>query len=173
MSLHIIIDGYNLIHQSEIFRAINATDMESARVALVDALAGYKRFKPHKITVVFDAWNAPVGSTQKDQRKGIHIQFSSNRESADHVIKRMAAKERERALVVSSDKEIVTFAESQGAATISSPLFEERIHLAASDIIDATDQLSDSGWVPTTKKKGPHRRLSKRQRRNRLKQNKL
>ena len=173
MSLHIIIDGYNLIHQSKTFSEFNASDIESARDELIDALAGYKRLKAHKITVVFDGGNALNGFSKKDQRKGIHIRFSSNRETADHVIKRMAAREREKALVVSSDKEIVNYAESKGAATISSPLFEERIRLAASYITDDTDPEIHSGWVPTTKKKGPARRLSKRQRRNRIKLNKL
>ena len=175
MPLHIIIDGYNLIHRSETFNEYHAADIESARDALVDALSVYKRLKSHKITVVFDAWNAPAGATRKDRRKGIHIQFSSAMETADHVIKRMAAREKEKALVVSSDREIVSFAESQGAATISSPLFEERIHLAASDMADDIDRSTSthSGWLPTTKKKGPRRRLSKRERRNRLKLGKL
>ena len=173
MPLHIIIDGYNLIHQSATFHEFHAADIERAREALVDALAGYKRLKSHKITVVFDAWNAPPGSTRKDRRKGIHVRFSSTRETADHVIKRMAAGEREKALVVSSDREIVNYAESQGAATISSPLFEERIHLASADMADETDPSIHSGWLHTTKKKGPRRRLSKRQRRNRLKLDKL
>ena len=173
MSLHIIIDGYNLIHRSETFNEYHAADIESARDSLVDALAAYKRLKPHKITVVFDAWNAPAGAIRKDRRKGIHIQFSSASETADHVIKRMAAREKVKAMVVSSDREIVNYAESQGAATISAKLFEERIHLAASDMTDDTDRSTDSGWLPTTKKKGPRRRLSKRERRNRLKLGKL
>jgi len=173
MSLHIIIDGYNLIHQSKTFSEFNASDIESARDALIDALAGYKRLKAHKITVIFDGGNTVSGFSKKEQRKGILIRFSSNRESADHVIKRMAAKEREKALVVSSDKEVVNYAESKGAATISSPLFEERVHLAASYISDDADPVIHSGWAPTTKKKGPRRRLSKRHRRNRIKLNKL
>ena len=109
MPLHIIIDGYNLILQSETFSEFNTRDIENSRDALVDALAVYKRFKRHKITVVFDGLNAPAGFFNKDRRKGIHIRFSSSGESADTVIKRMAAKEREKALVVSSDKEIVNW----------------------------------------------------------------
>ena len=173
MSLHIIIDGYNLIYQSNTFSDFNASDLESARDALVSALARYKRLKAHKITVVFDGGNAFPDVSDKDQRKGILVRFSSSRETADHVIKRMAAREKEKALVVSSDKEIVNFAESKGAATISSPLFEERLHLATAFITGDTDPEIHSGWVPTTKKKGPSHRLPKRQRRNRIKRNKL
>ena len=173
MSLHIIIDGYNLIHQSQTFSDFNASDIESARNALVSALVDYKRLKAHKITIVFDGGNAFFDFPAKEQRSGIHIRFSSGNETADHVIKRMAAKEREKALVVSSDKEVVNYAESQGAATISSPMFEERIHGAAVDSLNDFHSENHSGWVSTTKKKGPSRRLSKRQRRNRMKRSKL
>ena len=78
MSLHIIIDGYNLIYQSEAFNPLNASDIETARDALVAALAAYKRLKAHKITVVFDGRAELNGFLKKYQRKGIHIRFSSN-----------------------------------------------------------------------------------------------
>ena len=142
MSLHIIIDGYNLIHQSQTFSEFIASDIESARNALVSALVDYKRVRAHKITVVFDGGNAVTDFPSKEQRNGIHV-----RETADHVIKRMAAKDREKALVVSSDRDIVNYAESQGAATISSSLFEERIYLAAVDISNDNHPESASGWI--------------------------
>lgn len=173
MSVHIIIDGYNLICQSQTFSDFINSDMESARDALVDALVDYKRLKAHKITVVFDGGNAFSDSSRRDRHKGIHIRFSSIGETADHVIKRMASMEREKALVVSSDKEIVTYAESKGAATISSSLFEKRLYNAAAFTPDDMDPGANAGWIPTTKKKGPKRRLSKRQRRNLMKYDKL
>ena len=173
MSVHIIIDGYNLIYQSQTFIDFNNSDMESARDDLVDALVDYKRLKAHKITVVFDGGNAFRDASRRDRHKGIHIRFSSIGETADHVIKRMASEEREKALVVSSDKEIVNYAESKGAATISSALFERRLHDATAFTPDDMDPETHSGWIPTTKKKGPRRRLSKRQRRNLMKRDKL
>lgn len=85
----------------------------------------------------------------------------------------MVAREKEKALVVSSDREIVHFAMSQGAATISSPMFEERIAMAAHMGGMGASVEEEGGWTPTTKKKGPSRRLSKRQRRSRVKTQKL
>jgi predicted RNA-binding protein with PIN domain len=170
MSLHIIIDGYNFILQSDQF---NKRDIQAAREAVVDALAAYKRQRGHKITIVFDGSNAPVVLQNRERRKGINITFSRHAELADTVIKRMAAREKHKALVVSSDREVVDFASHHGAATISSPMFEQKIAMAQfSDTAgDAADE--NRGWVPTTKKKGPRRRLSKRQRRNRNKIRKL
>jgi len=127
MSVHIIIDGYNLIRQSDVFRALDRRELQTGRDALIESLAAYKRIKPHKITVVFDGINGPADAWNRNRQRGIDIRFSNQGESADTVIKRMARRERERALVVSSDLDIVHFAASQGSATISSLQFEERI----------------------------------------------
>jgi predicted RNA-binding protein with PIN domain len=173
MSIHIIIDGYNLIRQSTTLSRLDRQDIMLGRDALVDMLAAYRKIKPHRITVVFDGHHSPAFSQQRDQKKGIAIRFSRRGESADDLIKRMAIKEREKALVVSSDLEVANSAAAHGAATISAPLFEGKIGMAVQLDgleIEAEDR---AGWTPTTKKKGPSRRLSKKQRRNRMKIKKL
>ena len=173
MSLHIIIDGYNLIRQSTTLSDLDRQDIQLGREALLNMLAAYKRIKHHRITVVFDGTNAPFLSQRMDKIKGIEIRFSRVGESADTVIKRMAVTEREKALVVSSDIEVVNAAASQGASTISSPMFEEKIAMAEHISANGVDREDKQGWVPTTKKKGPKRRLSKRKRKSRLKIKKL
>jgi uncharacterized protein len=173
MSIHIIIDGYNLIRQSAILSALDQQDIMLGREALVDTLAAYRKKKPHRITVVFDGSRSPLFSQRRDRQKGISIRFSRKGESADDVIKRMARKEREKALVVSSDKEIVNSAAASGAATISAPRFEEKIEMTATIALQLEDVEDSPGWVPTTKKKGPSRRLPKKKRRNRMKIKKL
>ena len=173
MSIHIIIDGYNLIRQSAALSRLDEQDIMLGRDALVDMLAAYRKIKPHRITVVFDGHHSPVFSQTQDRRKGIAIRFSRRGESADNVIKQMAMKEREKALVVSSDEDVVNTAEAYGAATISSASFEDKMGLAGQiDGLEITDE-DLRGWEPTTKKKGPPRRLSKKQRRNRIKIKKL
>jgi len=173
MSIHLIIDGYNLIRQSHELSSLDQRSLEMGREALIDRLVTYKRLKPHKITVVFDGMNAPSFTQRKDRVKGVEVRFSRVGESADTVIKRMAATERERALVVSSDQDVVNYAASRGAATVSSAVFEEKVAMASA--INDTDGGSDNegGWIPTTKKKGPRRRQSKKERRSRVKIRKL
>ncbi len=173
MSIHIIIDGYNLIRQSDSLYTLDRRDIQLGRKSLLDTLAAYKRIKRHRITVVFDGTNAPHFSQRKDQIKGIEIKFSRGGESADTVIKRMAAREREKALVVSSDLDVVNFATSKGAATISSPAFEEKIAMSAPMDTKRIKNEDGGGWIPTTKKKGPSRRLSKKKRRDKVKIRKL
>ena len=175
MSLHILIDGYNLIRQSSELSQLDQQDIQLGRKALIDRLVVYKKLKHHKITIVFDGIHAPLFSQNRAQVNGIKIIFSRQGELADAVIKRMVAREREKALVVSSDNDIVNFAESRGAATISSPEFERKAAMAVFMDTDAFDGEDDenSGWIPTTKKKGPGRRLGKRDRRSRMKTRKL
>jgi len=173
MSIHIIIDGYNLIRCSSSLSTLDQRDIQLGREALLDTLETYKRIKRHKITVVFDGTNASPFALQKDQIKGIKVKFSRSGETADTVIKRMAAREREKALVVSSDLDLVNFAASTGAATISSSAFEEKIAMAVYMDTKGIEDEVQSGWIPTTKKKGPSKRLSKSKRRNRVKIQKL
>jgi predicted RNA-binding protein with PIN domain len=173
MALHIIIDGYNFIRQSAELSLLDRADLQAGRDSLLDLLAAYKRLKGHRITVVFDGADAPGALVRRDRVKGINIRFSRGGESADAVIKRMAAREKEKALVVSSDRAVVDHCLAQGAAAISSPQFEQRAALADALDGDALEDQSDSGWVPTTRKKGPRRRLPRKKRRSRMRIKKL
>lgn len=173
MAIHIIIDGYNLIRQCASLSELDRIDIQSGREALIDMLAAYKKVKRHKITVVFDGINAPSFSPHQDRVKGILVKFSHNGESADTVIKRMAQREKEKALIVSSDLDIVDFAASKGAATINSLSFEEKLNIASYYDMKGIESEDDKAWIPTTRKKGPKKRLSKRKRRNRIKTKKL
>jgi predicted RNA-binding protein with PIN domain len=173
MSIHIIIDGYNLIRQSHSFSDLDRQDIQVGREALLDALAAYRRIKLHKITVIFDGTNAPPFSQHENQIKGIKVKFSRKGELADSLIKRMVNREREKALVVSSDLDIVNFATAKGAATIGSSDFEERVTMAVYMDTKGLEREDEGGWVPSTLKKGPSKRLSKRKRRNRIKIRKL
>jgi predicted RNA-binding protein with PIN domain len=168
MPLHIIIDGYNLIRQSSRFSDIDSRDIQAGRQALIDMLAAYKRVRAHRITVVFDGTHAPPYSVRSDRSKGVEIRFSRDGETADAVIKRMSSREGEKALIVSSDNDVVNHAQAQGSATIDSPGFEYR--MVSANFTDSPDSGeadpdSESGWIPTTKKKGPSRRRSKKERR--------
>ena len=165
MSLHIVIDGYNLIRQSRQFSTLDQQDLQSGREALVDALAAYKKIKGYAITVVFDGTEAPPGMVRRDFLKGIQLRYSKPGELADGVIKRLAAREKQKLLVVSSDGDIVRYVQSVGAAVIGSADFEERLMMARYMEQKGAGVAEESaGWQPTTRKKGPSRRLPKRTR---------
>ncbi len=172
--MHIVIDGYNFIRQSNIFSELDNKDLQSGREALVDALAAYKKVKAYTITVVFDGSGAPVGMPRREKLKGINLRYSNPGELADAVIKRMASRQREKIMVVSSDRDVVDYAAKKGAAVISSPEFEERLMMAGMMVMKGTGGGEEfPGWQPTTKKRGPSKRLPKKQRKMRKRISKL
>ena len=173
MSIHIIIDGYNLIRQSKDLSTLDLQDIQLGREALIGMLAAYKKIKAHRITVVFDGTRAPDLAQHRDRQKGISIIFSHHGESADAVIKKMASGEKQKALVVSSDQDIVQAANSSGAATVSAVDFESKLIMTAHMEGMEPGRDDHDGWQPTTKKKGPGRRLTRRQRKNNAKIRKL
>lgn len=175
MPLHVVIDGYNLIRQSKRLSAIERTGLQEGREALLEELASYRRMKHHAITVVFDGAFADTPLRTKERYKGVNVIFSRPGKSADAVIKRLVARERERAVVVSSDRAVSDSAAQHGAATMGSVEFEKKMQIAAQ--LDAfSPDLGGrevNGWAPTTKKKGPSRRPPKRMRKSLTKTRKL
>ena len=174
MAIHIIIDGYNLIRQSPELARLDRQDLQLGRDALVDLLAAYKKLKAHQITVVFDGASGPTLHGSRDRIKGIAIRYSQGGESADDLIGRMARREKAKALVVTSDREVMTAAESAGATAIDSPAFAEKLAMAQYLAVKGGgDTVASEGWIPTTRKKGPSRRLSKRKRKAKRRVEKL
>jgi hypothetical protein len=164
---------YNLIRQSKRLSNLDLQDIQLGRDALIDMLSAYKKVKAHRITVVFDGTRTPLFSQQRNRLKGITVIFSHKGESADTVIKKMARKERQAALVVSSDQDIVQSAAASGTATVSANDFENKLRMSMDMDSFQIDRDDYKGWQPTTKKKGPSRRMSKRRRKNRAKIRKL
>ncbi len=167
--MHLIVDGYNVIKQSPRLQFLDAMDLQSGREALLELLAHYRSRSHHQITVVFDGWQHGDLKESRDRHQGISIIYSRRGERADEVIKRLLHQERERALVVTSDREIQVCAEQTKAAWINASQFESS-HLHDPSGAADPDAGADSS-TRGTHKKGPARRLSKRlrQRQQRLK----
>lgn len=164
MALHLIIDGYNLIRQSPELLAEEALDLRRGREALLEKLAAYRRLKKHAITVVFDGWETGDVHGGRDRVQGMLIIYSRRGEKADDVIKRLAAQERERGLVISSDRDIGHFAAQQGAAVMSAEDFSFRLQEAWAGEYGPEPEEEDIGSLGA-KKKGPAHRAPKKLRR--------
>jgi predicted RNA-binding protein with PIN domain len=167
--MHLIVDGYNLIRQSSQLQMLDAMDLQAGREALLELLAHYRSRSHHRITVVFDGWHGGDLKESRDRHQGLLIVYSRRGERADEVIKKLLHQERQRALVVTSDREIQIYADQVKAAWINAGQFElSYLHgpAGATDYDPETDSAARG-----TRKKGPARRLSKRlrQRRQRLK----
>ncbi len=162
MTMHLIVDGYNLIRQSPQLQLLDAMDLQAGREALLELLAQYRSRSHHRITVVFDGWQRGDLKESRDRYQGILIVYSRRGERADEVIKRLLNQEREGALVVTSDREIQGCAEQVKATWINAGQFELS-YLHAPDGTTEPDAEADPAGRGT-RKKGPARRLPKSQR---------
>src|SRR5512142_2902596 len=117
--MHLIIDGYNVIRQSLELQLLDARELEAGRTALLARLATYREQHRHKITVVFDGWLGGDLKESRDRQQGMSIIYSRRGEKADEVIKRLLAADKQRAVVVTSDREIQAWAQGVGATWIT------------------------------------------------------
>ena len=167
--MHIIIDGYNLIRQSDTLKRYERFSLEEGRKALIRFLAVYKRHKGHKLTVVFDGWESGPAEEERDRQEGIDIIYSRRGEKADDVIKRIVQKTGEEVIVVTSDRDIADFVSRRGRTAVSSQDFEGvvsklKISITGSPRLPVNGYEKDDDEAASTgvKKKGPSRRLSRK-----------
>ncbi len=165
--MHLVIDGYNLIRRSPVFRAAEAEDLEMGRQVLIEYLEIYRCLKRRleakqiKITVVFDGERSFHLSTQKERVKGINVVYSGLGEKADDVIKRMVQRD-PNLVVVTSDREIVNFAERCQAVSIEAEEFLAKLEMAYYMDLKGAEEEEYAERHIAPSKKGPSFRLSKR-----------
>ena len=176
--MHIIIDGYNLIRQSASLKRLERFSLERGRNELIRRVAGYRKLRDHRMTVVFDGWITGSPEEERLREDGVYIIYSKRGETADEVIKRMAIAGRgSEIIVVSSDRDVANSAVKAGGVAISSPEFEERMgEEDTKTIIHGDETPEEDDDVPSrsgTGKKGTARRKSKRERQSQRRLGKL
>jgi predicted RNA-binding protein with PIN domain len=168
--MHLIIDGYNLLHVTlPLFQGVSE-DLQRRREQLIDQLSSYRQKKPFEITVVFDGWRGGWVTEKRERNKGIDLIFSKLGETADEVIKRLVKERGSGAVVVTSDRDISRYAQRMSVAVIPSDQFRERIGQSGlrNEEKDALEEEETE-----SSKKGPSRTLSKKEKRLRAALKKL
>ena len=167
--MHIIVDGYNYIGR---YSGLIG-DIEEKREALINLLCEYRALKKHDITVVFDGWQNGMPVESSEVKRGVRIIFSRLGEKADEVIKRLSVKG-QNIIVVSSDREVSSYAVNRGAVALSCSEFEKKLtEPAYYKQNDKNEKEDDYISFASTKKKGNPRRLSKEERRKRTRISKM
>ena len=167
--MHLIIDGYNLLHVNRSLINLNPTQLQWERVRLIDRLSTYRNLKPCGVTVVFDGWQEGWATETREKIKEIEVIFSKLGEKADEVIKRLVKEKGSGAIVITSDRDVARFAQRMDVAVISSERFREKLEEPSSHMLEEGPEEEESGM----KKKGPSRRLSKKEKRARAASRKL
>ena len=169
MALRIVIDGNNLIcvEEGEFF------DMDDARSSLAERLAAYKRLKRARVTVVFDGKGSIGLQRTKELRRGVELIYSRAGEEADSVIKEMARALGPGITVVTSDRELASYAEGKGSVVIDSAEFSGLLHMAAYEELKGLEPGDEEPPNPGGAKKGPAYKPSKKERQKRQRLKKL
>jgi len=172
--MNIIIDGYNLIRQSDSLRRFERFGLEEGRNELIRRLSNFKKKRGHKITVVFDGWISGSPEEERQKEGGIMIIYSKKGEKADEVIKRIAKKSDREIIVVTSDRSIADSIGRSGGVAISSPEFEAKVQMFETDVPFHEEEGEDEeDERPPGKKRGPSKRLPRKKRRASTKLKKL
>jgi len=146
-----LIDGYNVIRRAPELSAAETRGLEAGRAELLRLLARVAARLSDDFTVVFDGarrgGGAPAGGR-------VQVIFSRPPETADDVLRRLAATLRDGAIVVTSDRAVQDSAHRAGAAVLNAEAFVE----AATEPADEADDVEEDDTSP---RRGPHRRPSR------------
>lgn len=166
----LLIDGYNLLHSGRTLANLNAIELQWERDRLIDQLSFYHQNRSSEIVVVFDGWQGGWSTEKRERKKGIDVIFSKVGEKADEVIKRLIRERGSGVIVITSDREISRYADRLSIPVISSEQFHERLTGVAPGEARKEEEEEEGRGL---KKKGPSRRLSKKERRLRIALKKL
>jgi predicted RNA-binding protein with PIN domain len=169
--MHLIIDGYNLLHVGRSPVQMSPIELQRERDQLIHQLSAYRQIKQCDITVVFDGWQGGWSTEKKERKKGIELIFSKLGEKADEVIKRLVKEKGSGAIVITSDRDVSKYAERMSVTVIPSDQFQDKMEIAAFKIEKGIEEEEAGGRG--MKRKGPSRRLSKKERRARAALKKL
>lgn len=158
--MQIIIDGYNLLHNSPKYSSLAHQDLERARQSLLTDLSLYGRQRKHKITVVFDGWQGGPRQESRTTEQRVSVIYSPLGERADEVIRRIALAAKKELLIVTSDQGIIQTLEAKRVLAIVVEDFLERMQ----DLGRNQAKEYDAEPELVKSKKGNPRKLPKAQR---------
>jgi predicted RNA-binding protein with PIN domain len=164
MGMHLIIDGYNLLHADRTLVSLNPIQLQRERERLTDQLSAYRSLRQMEITVVFDGWQGGWSTEKRERKKGIELVFSKLGEKADEVIKRLVREKGTGVTVISSDREVSRYAEKMAVAAVSSDQFKEKME---NTLMKGEKDFQEEEERSGEKTKGPSRMLSKKEKRMR------
>lgn len=131
-----IVDGFNVIYAWPELDEIAKTDLEAARLRLMDILANYSSFTGAETILVFDAYQVKGGKGEKLDYHGINVVYTKENETADAYIERLLHEIGKNELVrlVTSDAMIQVSALRSGVMRVSAREFENEIDSVYGDI---------------------------------------
>jgi hypothetical protein len=95
----LIVDGYNIINDWPMLKAICRDNIEAARDKLVEIMAGYRAYKGINVIVVFDGHLVKDNPGSSVNQNGVQVIYTKEQETADSYIEKSVAAMAKKALV--------------------------------------------------------------------------
>ena len=122
-----LVDGYNVLYQSQKLLKLIRQDMETAREAFIDKVAHYCIQTGHHVVVVFDGRGPQVVQKVAHNRNvpSLEVLYSPGHLTADAVIERMVyqAPRKMEVIVVTSDRGVRDLCRGMGSLVMDAPNF--------------------------------------------------
>jgi predicted RNA-binding protein with PIN domain len=145
--VHIVIDGYNYINRINASSVQRGASMDLLRREFLEKCARYKKARPARVTVVFDAYDTVSPGRHSENHRGIEVVYSREGE----IRKRPAG-----LIVVSSDRAIIDEAKAKGVAFLTPVKLAE---MMATPAFETKEEDYEEDHHP---KKGNPRKLPKK-----------
>ena len=130
----ILVDGYNVIKNNEMFKAMEIKDFSNARVLLIKQLHNKYRDTLHRVIVVFDG---DGNSEQVSHQDHVRVIYSPYNQTADDVIRRLAeeaGKDGRDVVMYSDDEEVREGVAKHGGSPLSTHELTTKLNAAPRDV---------------------------------------
>ena len=122
-----LVDGYNIIFAWPELKALAEANIDSARLALQDAMADYQGYRGSVMIVVFDAYRVAGHKVEIFDYHNIHIVFTKEAQTADAYIEQFSHEhaKTDRVVVATSDGLEQVIVRSAGSELMSAQDLKE------------------------------------------------
>ena len=134
----VIVDGYNVIFAWDGFRELAETDLDGARIRLMDLMSNYAGFTGCELILVFDAYRVREGRGEKSDYHNIHVVYTKENETGDQYIERLSHDigKNDTVRIVTSDALIQVSALRAGVMRTSASEFAKEVERVGKQIAD-------------------------------------
>lgn len=138
---YLLVDGYNIIFAWQELKELSKTNLDAARIRLMDILCNYQGFKNCTLILVFDAYKVKNNPGEVIKYHNINVVYTKEAETADMYIEKVTHEigKKHNVTVATSDGLEQLIVTGQGAKRISAREFEEevkRVSLIIDSIIE-------------------------------------
>lgn len=136
LEAYLLVDGYNIIFSWEGLKKLAETDLETARIKLLELLSHYRALVKTNIMVVFDAYKVEGRTAQIEDYGNIQVVFTAEAQTADQYIEKYARLNRQqyRLTVATSDGLQQVIIRGAGCELLSARDLEADVNLALSQM---------------------------------------